>query len=117
MRTDRHRLSPAAPRRRCNPHTGAVWGSYSGELAGFTVTPSYNLAKRAGSLAVLRKLRGGQTLRGVYTPADRLAVLELANKPFKARAVCLPGPRGPETTRAARCRRGALLVRSSRLTA
>ena len=61
-----------------------MWGALATEWRGLTVAPSYNLAKRAGAVAVSRKLAGGQTLRTSYA-SDSLAVLELANKPFKAR--------------------------------
>ena len=72
---------------RYNPQTGALWGAYQADVAGVTLAPSYSFAKREGALAVTRKLAGGQTLRATYALPDRLAVLELANKPFKARAI------------------------------
>ena len=71
---------------RYNPQTGALWGAYQADMGGVTLAPSYSFAKRAGALAVTRKLAGGQTLRATYALPDRLAVLELANKPFKVRA-------------------------------
>ena len=71
---------------RYNPQTGALWGAYQADVGGVTLAPSYSFAKREGALAVTRKLSGGQTLRATYALPDRLAVLELANKPFKARA-------------------------------
>ena len=73
-------------RSRYNAQTGALWGAYQADVRGFTLAPSYSFAKRAGALAVTRKLSGGQTVRATYALPDRLAVLELANKPFKARA-------------------------------
>ena len=72
---------------RYNPQTGALWGAYQADMGGVTLAPSYSFAKREGALAVTRKLAGGQTLRATYALPDRLAVLELANKPFKARAL------------------------------
>ncbi|KAK9821589.1 hypothetical protein WJX81_002395 [Elliptochloris bilobata] len=66
-----------------NPHTGTLWGAYQTDVRGFTLAPSYSFAKRAGALAVTRKLSGGQTVRATYAHPDRLCVLELANKPFK----------------------------------